>query len=162
MGHRGRHTRMMGSGPLRSHFKPAWAPVATCGRSGSSKYRVVPVVAARACKRSSNPGQRAKSSIMGCKGPLRTWDMLQGRRLQDSHRHLRDASQAGAGRQNSSGSAASCYERRGVIVCIRCEVRGEGRAAATAAEGVAKGVGFCLVRSKLTATVSRSKGRSLR
>lgn len=39
-----RHTRMMGTGPLVSHFMPAWAPVATCGLSGSSKYRVVPAI----------------------------------------------------------------------------------------------------------------------
>lgn len=35
---------MMGSGPLVSHFRPVWAPVATCGLSGSSKYRVVPAI----------------------------------------------------------------------------------------------------------------------
>jgi len=35
-------TRMIGTGPEVSHFKPAESDVAAWGRSGSSKYRVVP------------------------------------------------------------------------------------------------------------------------
>lgn len=35
-------TRMMGTGPDVSHFKPADSAVAAWGLSGSSKYRVVP------------------------------------------------------------------------------------------------------------------------
>lgn len=33
---------MIGTEPLVSHFKPAESGVAACGRSGSSKYLVVP------------------------------------------------------------------------------------------------------------------------
>lgn len=42
-------TRMMGTGPLVSHLRPSTPFSAYCGRSGSSKYRVVPAM--QCCQR---------------------------------------------------------------------------------------------------------------
>jgi hypothetical protein len=77
---------MIGTGPLVSHFRPVILSLAICGLSGSSKYRVVPMISVN-----SNPKEQ---TIF-----YPTWDLLHHPILQNAETHL--AMTAGEKNRNS-------------------------------------------------------------
>jgi hypothetical protein len=68
-------TRMIGTGPLVSHFRPVVPSVAICGLSGSSKYRVVPLV-------------NVKNNLKKTDSVGQTWDVFHHLILQNAETHL--------------------------------------------------------------------------
>lgn len=78
-------TSIMGMGPLWSHFRPlASAVSAVCGRSGSSKYRVVPgalPLNVSRCMRGFS------AHLSACSGSARTGNMVEDRVFEDAEAH---------------------------------------------------------------------------